>query len=101
MYFFVKNGLGMRPGKVAGQVAHAAARLARMIPETKWKEYMKHEVKYVYRVNEFPRGNQVPDNGFVTVVTDHGLTQIKPNTETVMGVFTSQDLNQKRMYKLY
>lgn len=101
MYFFVKNGLGMRPGKVAGQVAHAAARLAKLIPETLWLEYLKHEVKYVYRVDEFPDVHELPLIVYYTIVIDQGLTQIEPNTETVMGIFTNYDLNTNRQYKLY
>lgn len=100
MYFFVKNGLGMRPGKVAGQVAHAAARLARQITEDQWREYLEHEVKYVYRVNYLPEESQFPD-AIITIVVDQGLTQIEPNTETVMGIFTNYDLNTNRQYKLY
>lgn len=104
MYFFVKTNAQlkgkMRAGKVAGQVGHAAARLARMLSKDQWTEYLKFEVKYVYKVEEFP---PIKDIGttFSHLVVDHGLTQIEPDTPTVLGIFTDQDLNANRQFKLY
>jgi peptidyl-tRNA hydrolase len=53
MYFWIVQGAHqkkMRKGKAAGQVAHAAARLARKMTEEQWEEYLKYEVKVVYKV---------------------------------------------------
>lgn len=41
----------MRKGKACGQVAHAAARLAQMMTEEEWTEYLDYEVKIVYKVS--------------------------------------------------
>lgn len=99
MYFFVKSNIGMRKGKTAGQVGHAAARLARELTQRQWEDYLEYEVKYVYAVKEFPDIKEEYQT-IVHIVVDQGKTQIAPETETVMGVFTDQDLNPHRIYKL-
>ncbi len=105
MYFWVRTDLGMRKGKTAGQVGHAAARLARLIPDDIWMEYMKYEVKYVYAVSKkFPlfvgsKDQDLSKSYFVTI-EDQGKTQIKPNTQTVMGCFTDLNLNDPTKFKL-
>jgi len=50
MYFWIPQEIHMKKGKMAGQVAHASARLARMMTKDEWNDYETHEVKIVYKV---------------------------------------------------
>jgi len=104
MYFWVMTGLGMKKGKTAGQVGHAAARIGRKIPDKIWEEYLEYEVKYVFKwpgsldelrheIKKTVENLSRPLFFLEHLVIDAGKSQVEPGSETVYGIFTSVDLN--------
>jgi len=85
MYFVVNKRLKMGKGKIAAQVAHAAIALSRKLDpkDPVHKEWdRKHHAKIVLAAEEATFTKLVPlcDH----VVTDMGLTQVPPGSQTVL-----------------
>jgi len=102
MYFWIVQGpeqKKMRKGKAAGQVAHAAARLARKMTEEEWLEYLEHEVKIVYKVSTPQQLRNLPmwfrDFKKSTIVYDQTWGKY-----TVFGLVTKKDPNPEGVWKL-
>lgn len=101
MYFWTPQSIKMKKGKMSGQVAHASARLARMMSKEEWDDYTRHEVKIVYKVKDIDAMFKVRSN----LITNHlPLATLYPveyetivfdNTwevYTVFGIATKRDL---------
>jgi PTH2 family peptidyl-tRNA hydrolase len=95
MVIAVRKDLKLSAGKMAAQVAHAAVNCAlqakRRKPEwfDKWhEEGQKKVVVKVANLEELLRLKVgAEDAGLVTsLITDAGLTELPPNTTTVLGI---------------
>lgn len=93
MYIFANRGLGMSPGKLAAQVAHAAVE-AFTISETdlveKWyngNAYTKLVMLAEDEAHLFTIDRYIKDRGFdAKLIIDEGRTEIRPHTATALGV---------------
>lgn len=96
MYLFANKGLGMSPGKLAAQVAHAAVEAYKLTvsnnPEI-LEEWYKggHYTKLVMEARD--EGHLITiryylrERGFQNVlIIDEGRTEISPHTVTALGV---------------
>ena len=89
-YYVVNKDLHMSPGKIAAQVAHVATIIA--VSESKKISNMQQFFTW-YNNNQTKiilRGHQKDLEKLVTqgfyYIRDHGLTEIKPNSLTVVGL---------------
>jgi PTH2 family peptidyl-tRNA hydrolase len=91
----VRKDLGMSPGKLAVQVAHASHSAAEKARENRsewYKKWMNEKQKKVVvkvssekELNKLKKKSQkldLPHN----LITDAGLTEIEPGTSTVLGI---------------
>ncbi len=94
MYFWIRQDIKMKKGKMAGQVAHASARLARQMDDHTWSKYILNEVKIVYKVPDMEALLSVQDElgeiEFGTMVFDNTW-----ETHTVYGIATQTNLRHK------
>lgn len=103
MYFWIVQGPAqkkMRKGKAAGQVAHAAARLARLMTDDEWVEYIEYEVKIVYKVSTPEKLLELSEK---TKLIGERNTIIYDNTwgmYTVYGMISRYDPNKDKEWKL-
>jgi PTH2 family peptidyl-tRNA hydrolase len=95
MYIFINDGLGMSPGKVAAQAAHAAVEAYRKTPQDSnllrmWYcggHYKKlvmqaRDTEHLLTIERYLR-----DRGFDSaLIIDEGLTEINAHTPTALGV---------------
>ena len=105
MYFWIVQGASqkkMRKGKAAGQVAHAAARLARSMSTSQWETYLNYEVKIVYKVSTPEQLNElylfligIFHTNYVTLVYDETW-----GAHTVVGLVTQENLTDLGEWKL-
>ena len=98
MYFWIPQEIHMKRGKMAGQVGHAAARLARQMNIGDWEEYVAHEVKIVYKVPSIESMLGVRDELLIEYPVEH-YTLVFDNTwekYTVFGIATKRDLKNKK-----
>jgi PTH2 family peptidyl-tRNA hydrolase len=103
MAIVVRTDLGMGKGKIAAQVAHAAVSLAWdvMDGETNKKVsewFWEGQKKIVLKVDSLAELQRLSDECVKagirhTIIVDAGLTQIDPNTNTVLGI--GPDTNEK------
>ena len=102
MYIFANRGLGMSPGKLAAQVAHAAVEAYRAQDEAAragsdpdaalikgW--YQQGHAKLVMLAEDTEQLQWIEryliDRGYsVHLIIDEGRTEIRPFTPTVLGV---------------
>ena len=93
MYLFVNKGIGMSPGKLAAQVAHAACLAQRgsnpeMVEDLyKWGFYTKlvMEARDDDHIKTIER--YLNERGIKTfIVIDEGRTEIKKHSVTALGV---------------
>lgn len=102
MYVFVNRGLGMSPGKLAAQVAHAAVeayRLSSVTPEgfdpkglvKTW--YHQGHTKIVMLAEDTEQLHHIqqyleqPPRGYLThMVIDEGRTEVAAFTPTALGI---------------
>lgn len=91
----VRKDLGMRTGKIAAQVAHAAVMAAEKTkekrPEWFYQWFEGGQAKVVVKVKSFEELMQVRKHAEslklpVVQVQDSGLTQIPPGTTTCIGI---------------
>lgn len=101
MYFWIPQEIHMKRGKMAGQVAHASARLSRMMTEMEWGYYTNNEVKIVYKVASIESMIKVQEKllkeypvEYHTLIFDNTLSKF-----TVFGIATKRDL-RKMEWKL-
>lgn len=98
MYFWIPQEIHMKRGKMAGQVAHASARLARMMNEVEWEYYTNYEVKIVYKVPTIKDMMRVRDELMQEYPLEYH-TLVFDNTwekHTVFGIVTKRDLKNKK-----
>ncbi len=104
MYFWIPQEIHMKKGKMAGQVAHASARLSRMMTSEEWSDYISNEVKIVYKVPEIEHMlgieyfmNQAydPFAFYQTLVFDNTWGK-----NTVFGVAIRENLSKLKRWKL-
>ena len=94
MYLFVNKGLGMSPGKMSAQVAHAAVESIFISdPELvkTWRLPEKHYIKIVLEARNAEHldtiSKYLEDRKIKTVrIIDEGLTEIEPHQVTALGV---------------
>lgn len=102
MVIVVRNDLGMGKGKIAAQVGHAAVlcaiesykqKEASLLIDSDYDRWMQEgcQKKVVVKVNTLDELNVIEAHaknaGQVHAkITDFGLTQIEPNTVTVLGI---------------
>lgn len=93
MYIFANSSLGMSPGKLAAQVAHAAVEAYRLTPAEMAKEWYKggHYTKLVMdggdeqslqTIHQYLQRRDFK----LQLIIDEGRTEIKPFTLTAIGV---------------
>lgn len=108
MYILVNNDLKMDKGKIAGQVAHVVGLITEQIiheyykfpnniPDCykrykEWKE--TGHTKIILKASEEQILNLI-DEPETIYIRDAGLTQIKPNSLTVLGFYPSKKLKEK------
>jgi len=83
---------------MAGQVAHASARLARMMTKDEWNDYETHEVKIVYKVIDIDTMIKIRTDLLVEYPVEHH-TLVFDNTwekYTVFGIATKRNLKNKK-----
>lgn len=98
MYFWIPQEIHMKRGKMAGQVAHASARLARMMNDVEWEYYTNYEVKIVYKVPTIEAIMMVRDELLQEYPLEYH-TLVFDNTwekYTVFGIATKRDLRNKK-----
>jgi len=98
MYFWIPQEIHMKKGKMAGQVAHASARLARMMTKDEWNDYETHEVKIVYKVIDIDTMIKIRTDLLVEYPVEHH-TLVFDNTwekYTVFGIATKRNLKNKK-----
>lgn len=97
MYLIVRETLGMGPGKIAAQCAHAAQMLAQAHHGMRsssgltdvyneWLETSYRKVVLRADDKEWAKLKDHPELDFV-VVRDAGLTEVEPGSETVIGLW--------------
>lgn len=91
MYLIANKGLGMSPGKLSAQVAHAAVRASRLSPNDVVDEWLaKGETKIVLEARDTQhlwiaqRYIERANIGTYLVI-DEGRTEIPPMSATVLG----------------
>ena len=103
MYFVVNKDLKMGKGKIASQVAHGCmdATLASLQNKT-FLAYANSQFhrKIVLKVDQkgFEKAKKIPLKKWI--VTDTGLTQVDPDTETVIAFEPTKDYSLFKDYKL-
>lgn len=93
MYIFINKGLGMSPGKMAAQAAHAAVEAYRLShPDILASWYQGgHYTKLVMEARDAEHLRAIKDyidaRGFDTaLIIDEGRTEIAPHSVTALGV---------------
>jgi len=92
MYFLVRSDLRMSKGKVGAQVGHAVQDLIHRCPRPIMDQYRReNSPKICLRVADLEDleevASQCRDEHFAHhLVIDMGLTQVAPNTPTVLGI---------------
>ncbi len=94
MYLFVNKGLGMSPGKMAAQVAHAAVESIFISdPDLVkiWRFPEKHYIKIVLEARNAEHLDTIQkyleDRKIKTArIIDEGLTELEPHQFTALGV---------------
>ena len=103
MYLWIVQGptqKKMRKGKAAGQVAHAAARLAREVTDKEWIEYLNYEVKIVYKVSTPEQLMELYNDIYALEVRKTLVYDSTWGKYTVFGLFTKDDPNVDGRWKL-
>jgi PTH2 family peptidyl-tRNA hydrolase len=100
MVIVVRKDLKLSPGKMAAQVAHAAVNCAlmakRRTPDWFDRWYGEGQKKVVVKAADlkelFALKMTAENAGIVTsLITDAGLTELPPNTTTVLGIGPAPD----------
>ena len=94
MYIFINKGLGMSPGKMAAQAAHAAVEAFVISDVDKAKAWRLPEMHYTKLVMEARNEKHLDtiqkylgDRGIKTArIIDEGLTELAPHQVTALGV---------------
>lgn len=93
MYIFANRGLGMSPGKLAAQVAHAAVEAFRISDKDLVDAWYvgKHHTKLVMEARDTEHllsiERYLNERGFqTTLIIDEGRTEIPPHTPTALGI---------------
>ncbi len=92
MYIVANKGLGMSPGKLAAQVAHAAVKAYEVSDKAlidAWNDYghtkivlEAQDIEHLLMVERY-----LSERGLVTyLIIDEGRTEIDPHTPTALGV---------------
>lgn len=101
----VRKDLGMKPGKIAAQAAHASIAAFLKSQERKWgnefeewlDEGMQKIVCKVDTEKELLQLFEQVKNKFPTaLITDAGHTQIAPNTKTCIGIGPASENELKK-----
>lgn len=111
MYIIVNNDLKMEKGKIASQVGHVIQSIVEEILETNYKrttientnDYILYQdwktnghcKKIVLKGTKDQLLKMIEENKKCRYVIDMGLTQIYPNSLTVIGFFPRNDLQNK------
>ncbi len=98
MYFWIPQEIHMKRGKMAGQVAHASARLARKMNIGDWENYVSYEVKIVYKVPTIQDILAVRDELLQEYPVEYHELVFDNTWEkyTVFGIATKRDLKNKK-----
>jgi peptidyl-tRNA hydrolase len=94
MYLFLNRGLGMSPGKLAAQAAHAAVEAYRLSPEDSnlmrlWRKGLRYkkivllgrDTDHMRSIMDYLDARWFPH----ATVIDEGLTEIDPHSFTAIG----------------
>jgi peptidyl-tRNA hydrolase len=111
MYIFINNELGMNKGKIASQAAHVTGIIVDEILRSSFNnptkesledynfydKWMKNDMykKIVLRASKEQLLELIKTEKKCRYVIDAGLTQIPPNSLTVVGFFPRNDLREK------
>lgn len=114
MYIFVNKGLGMSPGKMAAQAAHAAVKASDGSTNELRDAWNSggHYTKLVMQARDENHLSTIEkylnDRGFNTfMIIDEGMTEIEPHQRTALGVavvdkddeHTSKTFSSFELYK--
>lgn len=101
MYLFANRGLGMSPGKLAAQVAHAAVeayRISGPLMVDAWYSGGHYTKLVMLAEDEIQLDNiqrYLEGRGFKTsMIIDEGRTEIKPFSKTALGVTIVDKLDE-------
>ena len=92
IYLIVRTDLKMQRGKIAAQCGHAVENLVHRCPHTIYQKYSDNaHPKVVLAVASLKEFEELRSDCYKAhiawhVVTDAGKTQVKPGTQTVLGV---------------
>lgn len=101
----VRKDLGMKPGKIAAQAAHASIAAFLKSQERKWgssweewlDEGMQKIVLKVQSEKELLQLFEQVKNKFpAALITDAGHTQVSPNTKTCIGIGPANENELKK-----
>lgn len=84
-YILVNNGLGMGTGKIAGQVAHCQTIIDKYYSSTEeYQQWLKVAMKKIILTGKEKDLLKWIEAGAVEI-RDNGLTEVAPNSLTVVG----------------
>jgi peptidyl-tRNA hydrolase len=93
MYIFINRGLGMSPGKIGAQAAHAAVEAYQISNPTLVDDWYRggHYCKLVMLAEDDMHllviKQYIEERGFQTkLIIDEGHTEIRPHSMTALGV---------------
>ena len=97
MYIFVNNDLNMSKGKIASQVGHVILSIVEHILNNKksdefarykeWKNQGQPKIILKATEDDLNKLKELPESKYVI---DAGVTQVKPNSLTVVGFFPNE-----------
>jgi len=92
IYLLVRDDIKMSKGKTAAQCCHAVQDLIIQCPKHILKQYTKnHNTKICLKIHDLEEMEEIINDctkeGFLYCqVIDAGLTELQPNTATVLGI---------------
>lgn len=114
MYIFVNSDLNMSTGKIVAQAAHVVEKLVNRInrmlyedydsaPEFQitYKKYLDSGHKKVTLKASYEELLALKNDLDAEFIIDEGITEVPPNSLTVVGFLPTNDKNKFKKFRLY